>query len=77
MDIIIDNVEDSERYTKLRGIMEERANACYIVHKGACEAWKHGEPVRVWRDEYGILCIAYEDGSWWHYGFKISGLEWW
>lgn len=24
-------------------ITEERARACYIVHRGACEQWTHGE----------------------------------
>lgn len=30
-------------------ITEERARACYIVHRGACEQWTHGEPAEVWR----------------------------
>lgn len=55
----------------------ERARACYIVHQGACEHWTHGEPVDIWRDENHILCIKYEDGAWFHYSFKSTGLEWW
>lgn len=42
--------------------MNERARACYTVHRGACEDWTHGEPVEVWRDENHILCIRYADG---------------
>lgn len=57
--------------------MNERARACYTVHRGACEDWTHGEPVEVWRDENHILCIRYADGKWWHYSFKPTGLEWW
>lgn len=30
--------------------MNERARACYTVHRGACENWTHGEPAEVWRD---------------------------
>lgn len=36
---------------------EERAHACYIVHRGACEQWTQGEPAEVWRDENHVLCI--------------------
>lgn len=39
-------------------ITEERARACYIVHRGACEQWTHGEPAEVWRDENHVLCIS-------------------
>lgn len=55
----------------------ERARACYIVHQGAYEQWTHGKPVDIWRDENHILCIKYEDGAWFHYSFKSTGLEWW
>lgn len=37
--------------------MNERARACYTVHRGACENWTHGEPAEVWRDENRVLCI--------------------
>lgn len=57
--------------------MDERARACYTVHRGACENWTHGEPAEVWRDENRVLCIRYADGSWFHYTFKPTGLEWW
>lgn len=39
--------------------MNERARACYTVHRGACENWTHGEPAEVWRDENRLLCIRY------------------
>lgn len=54
--------------------MNERARACYTVHRGACENWTHGEPAEVWRDENRVLCIRYADGSWFHYAFKPTGL---
>lgn len=77
MDIIIKGTNSIDEYKKTRRTLEERANSCYTVHKAACENWEHGNPVKVWRDEYSILCIAYDDGIWFHYGFKPTGLEWW
>lgn len=44
-------------------ITEERARACYIVHRGACEQWTHGEPAEVWRDENHVLCVRYSDNT--------------
>lgn len=58
-------------------MLKRRIQACYTIHSSTCEEWEHGKPAEVWRDEFGILCIAYEDGRWWHYGFKPTGLEWW
>lgn len=55
---------------------EERAHACYIVHRGACENWTHGEPAEVWRDENRVLCIRYADGTMWNYLFTLTGLKW-
>lgn len=58
--------------------INDRARACYTVHRGACEDWTHGEPAEVWRDEYTFLCVRYEDGSWWHYRqTETGGFEWW
>lgn len=34
---------------------EERAHACYIVHRGACEDWTHGEPAGIQMELYGII----------------------
>lgn len=34
------------------------------THKGACENWQEGEPVRAWKDEDGVVCIEYESGNW-------------
>ena len=56
--------------------MEEQAEACYKVHKNACETWEQGEPVKVERDSAGVLCITYDSGAWYHYKLTPNGLEW-
>ena len=49
-------------------------NAHYRAH----QRWTHGDPVKIWRDEYYFLCVKYEDGSWWHYRqTETGGFEWW
>ncbi|MCI8372432.1 MAG: hypothetical protein HFI75_08555 [Lachnospiraceae bacterium] len=50
---------------------------CYLKHKSAFEEWIHGKPKKSWIDEDGILCIMYEDSTWWHYQEKNGNLEWW
>ena len=57
-------------------ITEERARACYIVHRGACEQWTHGELAEVWRDENHVLCVRYSDNTKWQYFFTPTGLRW-
>lgn len=69
--------DNQERKNTMTETMNERARACYTVHRGAYENWTHGEPAEVWRDENRVLCIRYADGSWFHYAFKPTGLEWW
>lgn len=75
--IIYINIHKTRGEKTVSEIINDRARACYTVHQGACEQWTHGEPVEIWRDENRILCIRYEDGAWWHYSFKPTGLEWW
>lgn len=57
--------------------MKKIETDCYLKHKSATEEWTHGIPEKSWTDKYGILCIMYEDGSWWHYKEKNGNLEWW
>lgn len=56
--------------------MSEWILSCYMGHYKACENWEHGEAVEVWFED-GVLCIRYEDGSWYHYNRTENGLEWW
>lgn len=57
--------------------MNKAAKKYYEIHKRAFEVWSEGEPVEIWNDENGILCIRYESGRWWHYKPSPKGLEWW
>lgn len=52
--------------------------SCAISAHCTAQRWTHGEPVELWRDEYGFLCVRYEDGNWWHYRqTETGGFEWW
>lgn len=61
-------------YKELKDKMERLAKTCYENHKSAWECWNNGEPVKIWWDADGNLCIEYESGEWYHYNPKG---EWW
>ncbi len=56
---------------------DQKVRTFFDTHRKAFRNWEHGEPVRCWRDEQGVLCIEYEDGSWWHYKVENGELIWW
>ena len=49
--------------------LEERADQYAREHKEAFEDWPHGKVADAWLHEgkKDIVCVQYEDGSWWHY----------
>jgi len=48
-----------------------------MTHKRAIQQWQHGEPKNTWIDDDGFFCIEYDDGEWWHYGYKDGDIIWW
>lgn len=76
MHVVVKNTKTIEEYKQTMQTMEEQAEAFYKVHKNACETWKHGEPVKVEKDNVGALCITYDSGTWFHYKLTPNGLEW-
>lgn len=50
--------------------------SCCRAHYNAYENWEHGEAVEAWYED-DILCLRYEDGSWYHYKKTENGWEWW
>ena len=59
--------------------LKERADQYAKEHMKAFEEWKHGGVADAWLHEGNgnIVCVQYEDGSWWHYEETPEGLEWW
>lgn len=59
--------------------LKERADQYAREHKEAFEDWPHGEVADAWLHEgkKDIVCVQYEDGSWWHYEETPEGLKWW
>lgn len=49
----------------------------YNAHKKAFENWENGEPVNIWIDANGYICIIYKNGKWWHYTKEGSQIVWW
>ena len=41
---------------------------------GSVVLLENGEPVKIWWDANGDLCIEYESGEWYHYNQRG---EWW
>lgn len=74
MNTVIKGTKTIAEYKSVCESMENLAIANYNRHKEAFEEWKEGEPVKVWFDFEGNLCIEYESGKWWHYNEKG---EWW
>ena len=61
-------------YKEQKEKMEQLASTCYEKHKSKCECWNNGEPMKIWWDADGNLCIKYESGEWYNYNQKG---EWW
>lgn len=59
--------------------LKERVDQYAREHKKAFEDWTHGEVSDAWLHEgkKDIVCVQYEDGSWWHYEETPEGLKWW
>lgn len=43
-------------------------------HQNLSHELKWYDMMRAWRDEKGILCVQYKNGSWYHYN---EHGEWW
>ena len=71
---IIKSTKTVAEFKAVKEKMEKLTAKCYDRHKQAFENWSEGEPVKVWFDFEGNLCIEYESGKWWHYNEKG---EWW
>lgn len=74
LNIVVKGTESIEEYKELKEAMNKLAAECSNRHRHAIENWTEGEPVKVWFDVDGHLCIQYESGNWWHYSEKG---EWW
>ncbi len=59
--------------------LKERADQYAREHKEAFEDWPHGKvaDARLHEGKKDIVCVQYEDGSWWHYEETPEGLKWW
>lgn len=59
--------------------IEIEANEAFEEHKKAMpfDSWIYGPIRNAWHDEYGILCIEYESGDWWHYKKSNNEIVWW
>lgn len=74
MNTVIKGTKTIAEFKQVRETMENLARENYARHKEACEDWQEGEPVKVWYEFDGSLCIEYKSGKWWHYNEKG---EWW
>jgi len=74
MHIVVKDTKTIDEYKAARSKMEELANRYYTVHKSAAGTWDDGQPVKVWHDPDGNICIEYESGKWWHYS---NNGRWW
>lgn len=70
MHTVIKGTKTVAEFKTVKEKMEKLAAECYSRHKQAFENWNEGEPVKVWFDFNGNLCIEYESGNWWHYNEK-------
>ena len=57
--------------------IENDANEAFEEHKKAFDNWIYGPIRNAWHDEYGILCVEYESGYWWHYKKENNEIVWW
>ena len=65
----------TKQFPKLK--YAEQVTKAYQTHSRLLGGWPHGEPVKAWKDKYDNLCIKYESGTWFHYGFTGGRLQWW
>ncbi len=65
-------------YTQLTEQDKAFAEKCMETHKESMEDWPYGDGRYACMDTDGNLCIAYENGAWWHYRMNETGhIEWW
>ena len=77
MEVVVKGTQSIEQYKAIKELLSGQAATCYLAHRQAFNDWEDGNPVKVWADSDGALCVEYESGKWWHYKFKKNGLEWW
>lgn len=77
LNIVIKHTKTIAEFKSVYADMKEKANRYFHEHYKAHGEWQNGEPVKVWRNTDGILCIEYESGEWWHYQETDEGLQWW
>lgn len=75
MHVVVKETRTIAEYKETYQAIEEQAKACFLVHKNASESWTEGEPVKAWKDAYGIY-VEYESGKCWYYKVKENGIEW-
>ena len=58
--------------------MDDRGGKHMIIRDllpiGSVVLLENGEPMKIWWDANGDLCIEYESGEWYHYNQRG---EWW
>lgn len=74
---MIVDMKTAKDHEKVKEELKALAKNYTQKHMNACEDWREGKPVRIWRAENGVVCIEYESGKWWNYKQTASGLEWW
>lgn len=74
MHIVVKGTKTVDEYKSVKSKIEELAERCYAAHKSAAGTWDDGQPVKVWYDPDGNLCVEYESGKWWHYS---NNGQWW
>lgn len=74
MHIVVKDTKTIDEYKAAKSTMEDLANRYYAAHKSAAGLWDEGQPVKVWYDPDGNICIEYESGKWWHYS---NNGQWW
>lgn len=72
--VVVKGTKTVEEYKAVRESMIREAARSSAAHMDCTEEWTHGDPVKIWRDSSGVICIEYESGEWWHYNNQG---EWW
>lgn len=82
LQVVIKHTQTIEEYKQqreeLRHLAKKFSNEhLYQYELKKTDKWPDGEPVKVWRDSDGYICIEYESGEWWHYEQTSEELRWW
>lgn len=77
MHTVIRGTKTVEEFKEIQAKMEELATKAYTEHKSSFENWTYGEINKVWFAGDGVLCIEYENGTWYHYCWENEQLQWW